>query len=124
MLQFVNVHNSDIGIIVHVLLCVAQRHTCCRCGKPFIIYNSGSYQSTEECCYHFKRLQKKKGTYYIVLLSVFLKQTYMFCIFQSMERELFHIIHVVKVTGDHLVVKLLRLVHALIMYIYVYALDK
>ena len=50
-------------ILLYILLYTAQRHTCCRCGKPFIIYNSGSYQSTEECCYHFKRLQKRKGIY-------------------------------------------------------------
>ena len=51
------------NVIMDVMLYTAQRHTCCRCGKPFIIYNSGSYQSTEECCYHYKKLQKKKSTY-------------------------------------------------------------
>lgn len=38
----------------------AMRHTCARCGKHFTIYNSGGYQSVEECSYHFGRLRKSK----------------------------------------------------------------
>ena len=39
----------------------AMRHHCGRCGKPFIIYNSGQYQSVEQCCYHEGRPIKKRG---------------------------------------------------------------
>ena len=38
-----------------------MRHFCCRCGKGFIVYNEGEYQSVEECVYHFGRLIKSKG---------------------------------------------------------------
>ena len=39
----------------------AVRHRCCRCNKPFIIYNHGQYQTVEECVYHYGRLVKMKG---------------------------------------------------------------
>ena len=39
----------------------AMEHRCCRCGKRFIIYNSGQYQRVEECIYHYGRLFKNKG---------------------------------------------------------------
>ena len=39
----------------------AMRHRCCRCNKPFIIYNSGQYQTVEECVYHYGRLIKSTG---------------------------------------------------------------
>lgn len=39
----------------------AQRHYCCRCNKPFVIYNDGQYQSLEECFYHYGRLVKSRG---------------------------------------------------------------
>jgi len=42
---------------------LAMRHCCCRCSKPFIIYNSGQYQTVEECVYHYGRLIKSRGRY-------------------------------------------------------------
>ena len=38
-----------------------MRHRCCRCGKPFIIYNDGQYQTVEDCVYHYGRLVKTRG---------------------------------------------------------------
>jgi RNA exonuclease 1 len=38
----------------------AVRHYCSRCQKPFLIYNSGGYQSVDECLYHYGRLYKSK----------------------------------------------------------------
>lgn len=37
------------------------RHECCRCRKPFIIYNSGQYQTVETCSYHYGKAFKYKG---------------------------------------------------------------
>ncbi len=39
----------------------AVRHECCRCRKPFIIYNSGQYQAVESCSYHYGRAFKYRG---------------------------------------------------------------
>lgn len=39
----------------------AMRHECCRCRKPFIIYNNGQYQTVESCSYHYGRAYKYKG---------------------------------------------------------------
>ena len=39
----------------------AKRHLCSRCGKPFVIYNDGKYQTVVECSYHYGRLIKRKG---------------------------------------------------------------
>ena len=39
----------------------AVRHECCRCRKPFIIYNNGQYQTVESCSYHYGRAFKYKG---------------------------------------------------------------
>ena len=39
----------------------AMQHRCSRCGKPFIIYNSGQYQSLDECIYHYGKLIKNRG---------------------------------------------------------------
>lgn len=38
----------------------AMRHRCCRCGKPFIIYQDGQYQTVEDCIYHYGRLIKTR----------------------------------------------------------------
>lgn len=38
-----------------------MRHRCCRCGKPFIIYQDGQYQTVEDCIYHYGRLIKTRG---------------------------------------------------------------
>ncbi|CAI8022620.1 RNA exonuclease 1 homolog [Geodia barretti] len=38
----------------------AMRHRCCRCGKNFIIYDDGKYQTVEECIHHYGRLFKVK----------------------------------------------------------------
>ena len=39
----------------------AARHECCRCRKPFIIYNNGQYQTIEACNYHYGRPFKYRG---------------------------------------------------------------
>ena len=39
----------------------AMKHECCRCHKPFIIYNNGQYQTVETCSYHFGKAFKFKG---------------------------------------------------------------
>ena len=44
-----------------VLTLPAKRHRCCRCGKSFIIYDDGQYQTVEDCLHHYGRLFKVKG---------------------------------------------------------------
>ena len=56
---------SLLLLLLLLLLPIAMRHSCTRCGKPFIIYNSGGYQSVEECSYHFGRLRKSKGSVFL-----------------------------------------------------------
>ena len=54
-------HQYLISIVITCVCSTAVRHYCCRCQKPFIIYNSGSYQTVEECVYHFGNLHKSRG---------------------------------------------------------------
>ena len=37
------------------------QHECCRCRKPFVIYNDGQYQTVESCSYHYGKAFKYKG---------------------------------------------------------------
>ena len=39
----------------------AMQHECCRCHKPFLIYNNGQYQTVEDCSYHYGKCFKYKG---------------------------------------------------------------
>lgn len=39
----------------------AVQHECCRCHKPFIIYNDGQYQTVESCSYHYGKAFKYRG---------------------------------------------------------------
>lgn len=50
-----------ISIVITCTCSIAVRHYCCRCRKPFIIYNNGSYQTVEECVYHYGKLYKSRG---------------------------------------------------------------
>lgn len=39
----------------------AERHRCCRCGQPFLVYENGRYQDVDECVYHYAKLRKHRG---------------------------------------------------------------
>lgn len=57
----------DLFYTIHRLIPVlnyhfsATRHICCRCGKPFVILESGEYPNMEECVYHHGRLLRSRS---------------------------------------------------------------
>ena len=54
-------------VVVCVCVCaicamyVAERHHCCRCGQPFLVYEKGRYQDVDECVYHYGKIRKYRG---------------------------------------------------------------
>ena len=46
---------------LYLSISAAMRHRCCRCGKNFIVYSDGQYQTVEDCVHHYGRLFKVRG---------------------------------------------------------------
>ncbi len=52
------------NLISHLMLSsnfTATRHICCRCGKAFVVLESGEYPNKEECVYHHGRLLRNRS---------------------------------------------------------------